>query len=179
MLNYLLFLSKVYEYAYFYEYIWKPVYYRPISLTSVASKITSILFYGAVTHTSTIVPCPLLILYLKQWRNKDDNLCTAWSPLQIVLLHAIDGEVVSGSGRSDGRNHHEQRNEKQKWQRETAAKHLDHFCNFVQPHDCTAIGDDYTLAAKYATNSTQKHTRCSSYSRSWQVTSNYIQRLSK
>jgi len=28
MLNYLLFLSMVHEYAYFYEYIWKPVYYR-------------------------------------------------------------------------------------------------------------------------------------------------------
>jgi len=26
MLNYLLFLSMVHEYAYFYEYIWKPVY---------------------------------------------------------------------------------------------------------------------------------------------------------
>jgi len=26
MLNYLMFLSMVYEYAYFYEYIWKPVY---------------------------------------------------------------------------------------------------------------------------------------------------------
>jgi len=27
MLNYLLFLSMVHEYAYFYEYIWKSVYY--------------------------------------------------------------------------------------------------------------------------------------------------------
>ena len=57
-----------------------------------------------------------------------------WS-LEIILLHSVNCEVVSGSGRGYRRNHNQQRDKEQERQRETAAKHFHHFSDFVQPHD--------------------------------------------
>jgi len=55
--------------------------------------------------------------------------------LEVVLLHAINGEVVSGVRGGYRRHHNQQRDKEQKGQRKTTAKHFHHFFNFVKPHD--------------------------------------------